>query len=97
VTVTPSSALQAVHADVAAATAWTLRQLVFDSTPLIDVVKEFNRYNDRQLIVSDNSLEDFHVTGVFSSADPASLLHFLRAQRGIDIEETGRDIRISKK
>ena len=97
VTVTASRPPQAVHADVAAATAWTQQQLVFDSTPLIDVVKEFNRYNDRQLIVSDSSLEDFHVTGVFSSADPASLLRFLRAQRGVNIEETDRDIRIFKK
>jgi hypothetical protein len=37
------------------------------------------------------------VTGVLSSTDPASFLRFLRAQPGISVEETDREIRISKK
>jgi transmembrane sensor len=97
VTITPSAAGPTVHADVATATSWVQRQIVFDSTPLTDVAQEFNRYNVRQLIVSDDTLKDFHVTGVFSSTDPASLLRFLRAQRGISVEETDKGIRISKR
>lgn len=81
-------------ADVRAVTAWTRRELVFDTASLVEVAQEFNRYNTRQLVVSDGTLEDFHVTGVFSSTDPASLLRFLRAQPGIDVREADQEIRI---
>jgi transmembrane sensor len=97
VTVTPSQVTKPAHADVAAATAWTQRELVFDSTPLADVAQEFNRYNAKPLIVSDGKLKDFHVTGVFSSTDPSSLLKFLRAQRNIEVVETESGIRITSK
>jgi transmembrane sensor len=97
VTVTPSTITQSAHADVAAATAWTQQEIVLDLTPLPDVVQEFNRYNVRKLVVSDARLNDFHITGVFSSTDPASLLRFLRAQPGITVEETDTEIRILKK
>jgi transmembrane sensor len=95
VTLAPSAASQVRHTDVAAATAWTQHELVFDAQPLTDVAQEFNRYNTRKLIVSDARLESFHVTGVFSSTDPASLLRFLRAQPGIQVYETEKEIRIS--
>jgi transmembrane sensor len=85
------------RADVAAATAWTLRELVFDATPLSDVAQEFNRYNEKPLIVSDAALKDFHVTGVFSSTNPASLLKFLAAQKDINVDETDAAIRITRK
>ena len=82
------------EADTAAAIAWTQRELVFDETPLTDVAAEFNRYNDNPLIVNDASLKNFHVTGVFSSTDPSSLLKFLRAQKGIRVQESDQGILI---
>jgi len=97
VTVTPTQVTKPTHADVASATAWTKRELVFDLTPLTDVVAEFNRYNAKPLIVSDASLKEFHVTGVFSSTDPSSLLKFLRAQPRIAVIETESGIRITSK
>jgi len=95
-TVTPKTEQKTAHPNVAAATAWTQRRLVFNSTPLTDVAHEFNRYNVRQLAVSNAELEQFYVSGVFSSTDPTSLLRFLRAQRGIRVDETDTEIRISK-
>lgn len=97
VTATPVAVTQPKHADVSVITAWSRRELVFDSTPLADVALEFNRYNARQLVVHDAQLEQFHVTGIFSSTDPTSLVRFLRAQPGIDVEETSSEIRISSK
>jgi transmembrane sensor len=97
VTVTNQEVPEPHRADLRAATAWTQRELVFDMTPLGEVVQEFNRYNTRKLVISDPALAELHVTGVFSSTDPASLLRFLRAQRGIDVVEAGREIRISQK
>jgi transmembrane sensor len=86
----------AQHPNIANATAWTQRRLVFESASLEDVADEFNRYNDRQLIVADPRLETFHVSGVFSSTDPASLIRFLRARSELRIVETESQIRIEK-
>ena len=96
-TVTPKLIQIAEHPNIANATAWTQRQLVFESASLADVADEFNRYNDRQLIVADPRLETFHVSGVFSSTDPASLIRFLRARPELRILETESQIRIEKK
>ena len=95
-TVTPKLIKIAEHPNIANATAWTQRQLVFESASLADVADEFNRYNDRQLIVADPMLETFHVSGVFSSTDPASLIRFLRERSELRILETESQIRIEK-
>jgi transmembrane sensor len=95
-TVTPKVIQIAEHPNIASATAWTQRRLVFESASLADVADEFNRYNDRQLIVGDRRLETFHVSGVFSSTDPASLIRFLRARPELRIIETESQIRIEK-
>ncbi|MBL8270568.1 FecR family protein [Steroidobacter sp.] len=96
-TITPESVPTPVQADVAAAVAWTDRLIIFDGSPLTQVVEEFNRYSRRQLVIRDASLATFHISGVYSSSDPASLLRFLRAQDGIDVVETETEIRISAK
>jgi transmembrane sensor len=95
-TVTPKHIRMAQHPNIATATAWTQRQLIFESASLADVADEFNRYNDRQLLVADPRLETFHVSGVFSSTDPASLIRFLRARPELKVLETESQIRIEK-
>jgi transmembrane sensor len=95
-TVTPKLIKIAEHPNIANATAWTQRQLVFESASLADVADEFNRYNDRQLMVADPRLETFHVSGVFSSTDPASLIRFLRARPELRILETESQIHIER-
>lgn len=95
-TVTLKEIQIAEHPNIANATAWTQRQLVFESASLADVADEFNRYNDRQLIIGDPTLETFHVSGVFSSTDPASLIRFLHSRPGLRIVETESQIRIEK-
>jgi transmembrane sensor len=96
VTVTPAHTLPApARADIAATTAWMQRRLIFDGSKLSDVVQEFNRYNKRQLVIEDAQLSDFHVSGVYSSTDPASLIRFLREQRGMRITENENEVQIA--
>lgn len=83
--------------DVAAATAWTQKRLVFQSAPLIDVAEEFNRYNPRRLVIQSPALYDFHITGIFSSTDPAALLRFLKTRPGIVITEREDAILVAHK
>jgi transmembrane sensor len=95
-TVTPKLTQKSDHPNMAAATAWTQRQIIFDSATLSEVAEEFNRYNERQLVIEDPSLNDFHISGVFSSTDPDSLIRFLRMRPGINVSEDGSVIRISQ-
>lgn len=94
---TPHVAPEPKRTDVAAATAWTQQHLVFSKTPLTAVAEEFNRYNTRQLVIKDDGLETFNVSGTFSSTDPTSLVRFLRAQPGIQVTETRSEIHIAEK
>jgi transmembrane sensor len=96
VLVTTTAMQKANHPNIAIATSWTQRQLAFDSASLSEVAEEFNRYNERQLIIEDPTLYDFHISGVFSSSDPASLVRFLRERPGVRVTETASEIRVSK-
>jgi transmembrane sensor len=96
VLVTTTAMQKANHPNIAIATSWTQRQLEFDSASLSEVAEEFNRYNERQLIIEDPTLYDFHISGVFSSSDPASLVRFLRERPGVRVTETASEIRVSK-
>lgn len=97
VTVTPDAIASPRHANVSATTAWTHGQLEFEETPLPEVAEEFNRYSRRRLILESPSLKFFKISGVYSSADPESLILFLRGQPDLIVNETGREIRISSK
>jgi ferric-dicitrate binding protein FerR (iron transport regulator) len=84
-------------ADVAAATAWTRRRLIFESAPLSAVVEEFNRYNTRRLVIRDPRLSGLHVSGVFASTDPALLVQFLQMQAEISVRERDDEIDIDER
>lgn len=83
--------------NLAVATAWTDKRLVFDSTPLREVVEEFNRYNRQQLIIRDPELYDFHISGVFPSTDSNRMVEFLRQRFGVTMNRSGDEIEISRR
>jgi transmembrane sensor len=95
VEVAASGLEQPTVANLESATAWTHRQIVFDSAPLTDVAREFNRYNHRQLRIDDPALGHVFITGVFSSSDSTSLLRFLREQPDLAVEESETEVRIT--
>ncbi|HEY5759470.1 MAG TPA: FecR domain-containing protein [Steroidobacter sp.] len=96
VTVKESSAQRAAHPNIDSATAWRQRELVFDTASLFEVAEEFNRYNTRRLVIDKDERYDFHISGVFSSTDPSSLIRFLQARRDLRVIETETEIRVGK-
>jgi transmembrane sensor len=95
VTVTGRSSQLPTRADANAVIAWRERKLHFASAPLTEVAEEYNRYHELQLIIRDPSLASFHVSGVFSATDDASLIAFLRAQPNLNVRETGSGVEIT--
>lgn len=96
VIVNESSAQRSEHPNIDGATAWRQRELVFDTASLFEVAEEFNRYNTRRLVIDENEHYDFHISGVFSSTDPSSLIRFLQARRELRVIETETEIRVGK-
>jgi transmembrane sensor len=97
VILTAQATVKQKQPDIAAATAWTHRRLVFQSATLTEVAEEFNRYNARQLVINDPELAGFHITGVFASTDPGSLIRFLQARPGIMVTEKNGEILVTRK
>jgi transmembrane sensor len=95
-TVTADAAQKTTNPNIAGATAWREREIVFEAATLSDVAEEFNRYNQRKLVIEDPSLYGFHISGVFSSTDPDSLIKFLRQRPGVKVTETGGEIRVER-
>jgi transmembrane sensor len=94
ITVSPKTARKTLHPNLAGATSWTQRQLVFDSASFADVAEEFNRYNERKLVIDASALGTLHISGVFSSTDVASLIRFLRDRPGVRVTESPTEIRV---
>ncbi|HEY6642666.1 FecR family protein [Povalibacter sp.] len=75
--------------NIAAATAWTQRRLIFEQRPLGEVAEEFNRYNRARIDIADAGLRQEQITGVFKPDDAASFLSFLSDIPGALIREDG--------
>jgi transmembrane sensor len=84
-------------ADVSVSTAWVQKRLVFEETPLAEVAEQFNRYSTRRLIIVDPELRTLGISGVYSAADPDSLLGFLRMQPSLEVNESDAEIRVTRR
>lgn len=93
-TVAPELVPQPVQVDVTVAAAWTQRQLMFNETPLVEVVAEFNRYNARKIILEDADLGAYHIRGNFQATEPDRLVEFLRDRFGVRVSEQQDEVRI---
>jgi transmembrane sensor len=84
------------RANVAQAMAWTEGKLVFDSSPVSEVVQEFNRYNARPLSIDDPQVLALHISGAFRTTDSAQLIRLLSERFGLVAHDTGEGIRLSR-
>jgi transmembrane sensor len=87
-TVAPQSKSHTVRANVAAATAWTQRKLIFENRPLGEVAAEFNRYNRQSIDIRSPELRSQEVTGVFQANDPDSFMLFLAKIPDVNVERS---------
>lgn len=77
--------------------AWRARRLVFRDTPLIDVVAEFNRYNNTRIQVEGEAASKKQLTGIFSADHPQSLLLYLKKDASLAVEQSGEHITIRER
>jgi transmembrane sensor len=71
--------------DVTNAVAWRQRRIVFNSTTLADVVKEFARYSDFRIQVKGDALAQRRIRGSFHADEPQALLALFAGDPTVEI------------
>jgi len=91
VIVAPNAKPRAARANVAMATAWTQRKLVFEHRALGEVADEFNRYNRERIEIQSAPLRNQEITGVFEANNPESFMTFLTKLPEVTVERSTDD------
>jgi transmembrane sensor len=71
---------------------WRSGYLVFRDTPLAEAVAEFNRYNDRKIVIEDPAIAAMQVGGNFKSDSTDVFLWMLRNGFPVEVDQKGEDI-----
>ena len=77
--------------------AWQAHRLVFESEPLTEVIRQFNRYHATPLVLEDGALGAKRVNGIFDATDRASLVAFLQEFEDVEIEPRPKEIVIRRR
>ena len=92
----PSTLLAArSEARVESALAWRGGMLEFDGTPLDSAAAEFNRYNRRQIVISDSQTANIRIGGTFQASNVDTFARLLHDAYGLQIDSGPETIRIS--
>lgn len=74
---------------------WRHGMLIFDRTPLADVVAQFNRYNTKKLSVSGPAAR-MKIDGTFPANNVKDFLHLARVVLGLNVEQQQDAIMLSQ-
>jgi transmembrane sensor len=92
-----ASAPQVRAVKVAEATAWTEGLLIFDGTPLTEVIREFNRQNSKPLVLEGTpELAQIKITGTFPANGADRITRFLEERFSVAAHETDDHIALTR-
>lgn len=77
--------------------AWRSGQVVLDGDTLGEAVREFNRYNQQQLVVLDDQLAQERLVGSFRTNEPESFARAVASMFGGTVIESDTEIRIERR
>jgi transmembrane sensor len=83
--------------DAKSATAWLHRQIIFEHEPLERVAAEFNRYAAKPIEITTPKLRHLEISGVFTTDDNKAFIAFLRSLKGVRVDVTPTQVRVSQK
>jgi transmembrane sensor len=76
---------------------WRSGFVVFHRTPLAEAVREFNRYNTRQIVIADSSLDALRVGGNFKLDNSDAFVRLMQAVFPVEAQQRGREIVLTRK
>jgi transmembrane sensor len=90
------AAVEMTRAKIEAHDAWRNNMLIFDETPLREIVAEFNRYNRRKLEIADPAMGNVPIGGRYRPRDVEGFLENLGQLLKIRVESQrdGRLLRV---
>ena len=80
---------------VARKLAWQNQMLVFDGDSLTEVVAQFNRYNERQLVIADPKLAALQIGGYFRPTNLDAFIGVLRSNFGVRVRTEGNRLMLA--
>jgi transmembrane sensor len=83
-TIVTSKPIAAIEAKLT----WRDGRLVFAATSLAEVADEFNRYNPRQLVISDPAVAAIRISGTFKASNVEAFVRLLKEAYGLKVEST---------
>jgi transmembrane sensor len=86
----------AAPADIERSLAWREGQIVLEGETLDQAVAQFNRYNSKQLVITDQSLAQEKLVGQFRATEPGNFADAVATTLGADIKESGGTIQLSR-
>lgn len=72
--------------EIARALAWQERRIEFNATPLGEIAREFNRYNQHQLVIADAELARLGFGGSFRVDDPDTFVRLIETRSDVVVE-----------
>lgn len=85
VVVAPAAPINVAMVDTRRTGAWRFGQMVLESEPLSAAVAEINRYNARQIVIGDPSLNSVAINGVFQTGRPEAFVEALVAGFPVEV------------
>jgi transmembrane sensor len=82
--------------DIDDALSWRTGYLVFHDTALPGVVAEFNRYNERKIVIEDNAVNSIELTGKFRSSNIDALVRLLEGSFHVTVRRERNRILLSE-
>ncbi len=76
------------------ALAWQDNNLIFESTPLAEAVRHFNRRNVRQLVVAHAEVDSLRISGRFRSDNLDGFLELLESSLNVAVTRRGDEIEL---
>lgn len=98
VTATPHSVsvTRKSEQELESALAWRRGLLVFKYTPLAEAAAQFNRYNEKKLIIADPAVAQLTVYGTIPVNDVDGFIRVARSVLGLHVATNGNNIVISR-
>lgn len=83
--------------EIERALAWRNGEIALENDTLAEAIAAFNRYNQQQIVLSDPSLAQEKLVGLFKLDKPENFASMLDASLDIDVSVTPEMIRLSRK
>jgi len=80
---------------VESALAWRDGMLTFDQVTLGEAAVEFNRYNERKLVIADPEVARIKIGGTFRASNIDAFVRLLHDAYGLDAQVAGNEVKVT--